>query len=352
PRLRKSIIYLDQFFLSHAFRERQKDFIKAAARIKNLAHKQLVVSPWSSVHEFETHLWRHSSQADLWKFIKQSARGHKYSNSHRIKSVQIQRAFDSFVKGDEPKLIDPRDSFHRNIHKWDDYYWIDVGRFTDDSERIRKGKEEAIASLVDLFDEWAASKNTLEQDVIEEANGYARTLEQLYMQSIKAFIQGSVHDYLNAPADSNILQVLMLRDSETLSYEERMKRIGAFHYSDSFRSTPNIDISCRLYAVLRQRVRDGQFANREKAKEKLAGIFYDVDAISIYGPYSDAIFIDRSMHEWLKQEGSQIGDKYSFQIFSAKNWEEFYAYLDEIEKNCSEEIRSMLPVVYPPAKLT
>jgi hypothetical protein len=173
PELRKAIIYLDQFFLSHAFREGQEDFVRAADRIKKLAHKQLVVSPWSSVHDLETHIWRHSSQADLWRFIKQSARGHQYSNSHHIKSIQMQKAFASFVNGDESQLIDPRDSFYRSVHEWDDYFWIDVGRFLDDAERIRKGKEQMVASLVDLFDEWTKLRNSFEQDVIEEASGYA-----------------------------------------------------------------------------------------------------------------------------------------------------------------------------------
>lgn len=347
PELRKTVIYLDQFFLSHAFREGQEDFVRAAERIKDLASKQLVVSPWSSIHEFETHLWRHASQADLWKFIKQSARGHQYSNSHHIKSMQMQRAFDSFVSGKEAEYINPRDSFHSSVHKWDDYFWIDVGRFIDDAERIRNGKENAVSSLVDLFDEWAASRSKFEQDVIEETNGYARSLVQLYMQSIKAFMQGSIHEYLNAPADSDLVQTLMHRDSDKFSHEERLKRVGAFLYSESFRGIPNIDISCHLFAVLRKRVRDGQFSNREKAKGKLSGLFYDVDAISIYGPYSDAIFIDRAMHQWLEQGDVGIGNKYSFRMFSAENWDEFHAYLDEIERNCSEEIQGFLPIVYP-----
>lgn len=347
PDLRKTIIYLDQFFLSHAFREGQEDFVRAAERIRDLASRQLLVSPWSSVHEFETHLWRHTSQADLWKFIKQSARGHQYSDSYHIKSAQIQRAFESFISGDEPVYIDAHDSFHRNVHRWDDYVWIDVGRFIGDAEHIRKGKDQAITSLVGLFDEWAISRNTFEQDVIEEANGYARSLVQLYMQSIRAYMQGSIHEYLNAPADLGLVQSLMHRDSGELDHEERIKRVGAFLGSEVFRRIPNIDISCRLFAVLRRRVRDGQFSNREKSKGKLSGLFYDIDAISVYGPYSDAIFIDRAMHEWLGQEHSQIADKYSFRIFSAANWDEFHAYLDGIEKNCSEEIRSFLPIVYP-----
>jgi hypothetical protein len=164
------------------------------------------------------------------------------------------------------------------------------------------------------------------------------------MRATQALVQGSFSEYLNAPADSKLIQILMCRDGEVLNPEDRFKRLCTFLYSENFRKIPYIDISCRLFSVLRRRVREGQFSNREKAKVKLSGLFYDIDAISIYGPYSDAIFIDRAMHQWLE---GQLSDKYSFKTFSAENWGEFHGYLDEIERDCPEEVRSMLPIVYP-----
>src|ERR1700738_2918753 len=58
PALRKKIIYLDQFSFSHAFGGRDARFVAAADRIKRMTHLQLLVSPYSSVHEDETHQWR------------------------------------------------------------------------------------------------------------------------------------------------------------------------------------------------------------------------------------------------------------------------------------------------------
>ncbi len=348
PQLKKTIIYLDQFFLSNAFRKRRKEFVTAADRIKDLASKQLVVSPWSSIHELETHLWPNPAREDLLMFIKQSARGHRYSTPHCIKSKQIQRAFDAFLERKKTdKLIESHDAFQHNIHSWDDYVWIDVGKFIDDVDYVGEEKRLAVESLVDLFDEWGESKTTFEEDVIEEVNGYAKSLMEVYRDSCKAFVQGSIIEYLSAPADARLIDILMCRDSNTLNYRERLKRINLFLHSEYFREIPYVDISCRLFAILRKRVKEGQFPNRERAKMKLSGVFYDVEAISIYAPYSDAIFIDRAMHQWLKQEGSDLCNKYSFRIFSALNWEEFYSYLDGIEKNCPEEIQDMLPLVYP-----
>ena len=347
PRLTKKIIYLDQFFLSHAFRDQQEDFVNAAKRIQDLTHQQIVVCPWSDTHEFETHLWRHSSKSALWQFIKQTARGHRFSDTHHIRLVQMKKAFESFLDDEASPLIDPDDAFYRNPHKWNNYVRIDLRTFIENTEKIRSDKEMAVSFLVDSFDEWASSENTFAQDVLEETNGCAKSLMMLYLKSQQNLINGEIMEFWNDPVDSRIVEVLMNRDSETLSIEDLLERIWEFFNSRDFRTIPYIDISCRLYAILRKRVREGQFSNREKAKKTLSGFFYDVEAISVFGPYSDAIFIDRAMHQWLKQEGSEIVDQYSFRLFSAENWEEFFEYLDEIEENCPEEVRSMIPVVYP-----
>ena len=65
PDLNKKVIYLDQFFLSHAFRMQERPFIDAVERIKDLAAKQLVVCPFSTIHTKETHLWRHEDQQNV-----------------------------------------------------------------------------------------------------------------------------------------------------------------------------------------------------------------------------------------------------------------------------------------------
>lgn len=58
PEVRKNVIYLDQFFFSGAFRAGEKRFLDAAQRIKHLSSLQLLVAPFSSIHEDETHQWR------------------------------------------------------------------------------------------------------------------------------------------------------------------------------------------------------------------------------------------------------------------------------------------------------
>src|ERR1700730_19098469 len=53
PALRKKIIYLDQFFFSHAFGGRDARFVAAVGRIKALTHLPLLDSPYYAFPEAE-----------------------------------------------------------------------------------------------------------------------------------------------------------------------------------------------------------------------------------------------------------------------------------------------------------
>ncbi|MER9849608.1 hypothetical protein NKJ55_20150 [Mesorhizobium sp. M0106] len=72
PPVKKKVLYLDQFFFSHAVRGKEARFVEATKRIVELAALQLLVVPYSSVHEEETHQW--SRHQELLEFIKKTSR--------------------------------------------------------------------------------------------------------------------------------------------------------------------------------------------------------------------------------------------------------------------------------------
>jgi hypothetical protein len=333
PKLSKKVIYLDQFFLSHAFRNKERRFVDAVTRIHHLADKQLIVCPRSSLHELETHLWRHEDQASLWRFIKRTSRGHEFEQPHYIKVAQIRRAFERFCSAESVKQeIDRYDALKRDVDSWEDYLSIDVGTFKPDMEKVREEKAEAASNLVDLFEEWRRSEKTFEQDTMEEAQGYARFLLKLYFQSRDLIAKEAYMDWLHSHIDGQIVGDLLRRNRE-MPYTDRMKRIMEFFSSMHFVKIPNIDISCQIFALMRKYVRSGRYQNKEKAKGKLAGIGYDIDAISLFAPYCEAIFIDREMEQWLKDPALDFRKHYTFRVFSVNSFENFLLYLSEIENN-------------------
>lgn len=348
PEVTKQIIYLDQFFLSHAFRKQEQPFVEAAQRIRDLADRQLVVCPYSSVHTDETHLWRHDQQAELYEFIKRTARGYKFSEAYEIKQGQMHRSFDAFRTGANFAVsIDSDDALRDNVHRWDDYFWIDVGPILGDMEALREGKMDAIAELVKLFPAWASSQNSFEQDISEEARGYGRSLLQQYMNMLADFQAGNLMSHLEAPLDTMYVESLLHFDREQLEAGHRLERISEFFASPYFAKTPNIWISCGLFSMLRKLVRNGAFSNPQKARKKLGGLFFDSECISVFGPYCDAFFMDRAMHRWCEDPEAKLLAPYKTKIFSADNWDEFHSFLDAVEAHADPSIRDALAWVYP-----
>ncbi len=100
PEVRKQIVYLDQFFFSSAFRARESRFVEAARQIRHVSDLQLLVAPFSSVHEEETHQWRGyggKNKEDLMEFIKATSRGHEFEPAYDVERTQIIRAFQAFL---------------------------------------------------------------------------------------------------------------------------------------------------------------------------------------------------------------------------------------------------------------
>lgn len=153
PPLDKKIIYLDQFFFSAAFRERDTRFIEVAELIKRATSDQVLLAPYSSIHEDETHQWRgfdgHSKE-DLMQFIKATSRGHEFEPSYSVEHDQLLRAFESFLSNDASDFeIDRRLAIRSEVNHWEDYFRIDVGGYRGNIELIRDLKNQGVSGLVE-----------------------------------------------------------------------------------------------------------------------------------------------------------------------------------------------------------
>jgi hypothetical protein len=346
PPLRKKVIYLDQSFLSNAFKRKDPRYSKIADRIAGLSHRQLLVCPRSHVHEQECHLWEAENKKELWSFVKRTARGHEFEQAHYIKRVQLHRSFEAF-RGQRAitHAIERYDALRREIDDWDNYIYVEVRDFPTDWNTVRNVKQEAGAGLVDRFDYWRTAASTFDEDRVKEADGRARSLVEMYIDSVTLLLSASLTDYLMAaPVDGDLIRSLMseLRDVDG---QKKMEICADYLRSEYFRQSPFVDIECQLYALLRARVRMGQFANKFEAKRRISGLFYDVDALSLYGPYCDAVFVDREMERWLSDSRLSVLNRYGFRVFSAANFETFDSYLNEIELGYASDIRDAVEMV-------
>jgi hypothetical protein len=351
PETRKRILYLDQFFFSSAFRDRDPRFIRAAQRIRDISALQLLAVPFSSIHEDETHQWRGydgKNKDDLMEFIKATSRGHEFEPSYEVEQTQIVRAFQAYLQGKSPAFdLQHGDAVPSDIHEWDDYFRIDVGRYINDIELIRDLKRQGVEMLVDAFPGWRQSTNTFDQDVALELREAAKNYFEAYLKYAARIATGDYAALLDSPIMAMVVQALLHCLPEDSAPEESLKKIAAFFQSEHFAEIPYQWLSVRVFATLKDMVKRGAYTNREAALQRLAGFFQDMKHVSIYAPYCDAFVMDQAMAALVADRRIALEDRYGVKVFSLNNWDGFLAWLDGLECAMSQEHRAGLTAAYP-----
>ena len=298
PELQKKIIYLDQFFFSHAFRSGHKAFVEAQKRITDLVLAQQIVAPYSNLHEDESQLWTEQQRAPLLKFIKQTSVGHRFRYEYDVKSRQIHRAFEAFLAcGSTAHTVDRLDALDSDVNKWDGYLWVDVGNFTEKHEDLTRRKNASTEQLLDAFYDWAKMPSSFANDVRIELRSSAKSYISTYIDYVKRIASGDPSAFLMANENSMMVEGL-LRYHDKLPAALRMQRIQAFFESEYFANVPYERIGSEFFALLRQRLREGAYKDREKNRKRFGGLFYDVRFISAYAPYCNAMVVDNFMYQW------------------------------------------------------
>ena len=232
PNIKKKVIYLDQFFFSGAFKSGEARFIEAANRIQELSDKLLIVAPYSSIHEDETYQWRgynEKNKEGLMDFIKATSRGHKFNSQYVVERVQVIKAFKAFLEKDTSIFsFKELDVINSNIHKWDNYFRIDVGQYIKDIDFIRELKTQSIVELVNTFKEWKESKNTLKDDIELEIRDAAKSYINSYFDYITRIANGDYDAVLDSPIISQVMELMLHHLPHDMSQEEKLKKRDRF----------------------------------------------------------------------------------------------------------------------------
>jgi hypothetical protein len=350
PKARKKILYLDQFFFSSAFRKGDPRFVEAAQRIRRLCELQLLVVPFSSIHEDETNQWGGfdgKNKQDLMEFIKATSRGHEFEPAYDVELTQIMRAFQAFLADHSPEFaFKERDIVRGEIHEWDDYFRIDVSRYIGNVELIRNLKQESIEELLDAFDGWRQSTNTFVQDVALEMRAAGKVYLDSYFQYLMRFAGGD-YDVFDRPIKSTVIEQMLFYFAEETQPEECLKQVVSFFLSKHFAEIPYQWLGTRMFATLKDMVKRGAYANREKAQQRLNGIFYDVEHIATYAPYCDAFIMDQPMAALVSDSRVGLEKRYGVKVYSLNAWDGLFAWLDSVEKEMTDEHKAGLSAAYP-----
>lgn len=348
PKLKKTIVYLDQFFFSHAFRGQEQRFLDASARIERASSLQLLLAPYSSVHEDETHLW--SGRDELFRFMKAVSRGHKFQYAQEVHRFQLLRAFKAWRANESPAYQpEEGDALRADVHGWDSYFRVEVGRYIGDVDLIRSLKNQSAEGLVGLFDGWRQLKTTFEEDLRAEHEVAAKGYIDFYIEYMARTAAGNHSAMLNAPVMTMVVEsiVHLLRRDGTPA-EDCLRVCAQFLMrSEHFKQTPHQLLAARMHATMKSMVKGGKFTNKELALKKFKGYLYDVEHISTYAPYCDAFVMDQSMADLMRQPTVDLEGRYGTKVFSLNNWPDFLNWLDNLERGITPGHRAALAAAYP-----
>ncbi len=348
PEIRKKIIYLDQYFFSNAFKGRDQRFIDAAQLVKEKTALQLLVAPYSSVHEDETHLWSGHSGDDskgLMKFIDMASRGHRFSPTYKVEETQIVKAFSAFLNDETPFYSAQEcDVIGGELHDWDGYIRASVMGYNKNIASRQTLKTQAVGQLIDAFDGWRNSKTTFDDDVAIEMRDAAKGYTEPYLIMLERLANGDYSAIIDSPVASGVCETMMYCFSNEIPASDRFKWIKSFFESPHFMNIPCEYISCRMFAEIKKIVKQGAYRNKEKAINRLNGLFQDIEFISVYAPYCDAIVVDKPMAELVSQ--LDLSSRYQVKIFSLNNWNDFTDWLSSLNDLISAEHRWGLDAAY------
>lgn len=351
PTIRKKVLYLDQCFLSGAFRGGDPRFIEAAERVKRMARLQLLLVPYSSVHEDETHQWRGYKEfrpEDLLEFIKATARGAEFQKDYHVERTQVTKAWSAFLKGMPTDYsFEDDDAIEGALNEWDDYYRIDVGGYSKDVELRRSAKTQAVDELVKAFDEWQASTQTFDQDVTVEMHAAARNYLDTYVTMVNRLARGDFAATIDSPIAAQVIEHMLhwLPDGQPLT--DKLDRCVEFFKSEHFNQVPMLWVESRMFATLKAMVKRGAYANREEARRRLNGVFEDIKHIALYAPYCDAFLMDQPMADLVRKPTVGLEQRYDVKVFSLNNQDDFFAWLNDLEAGMSEEHKTGVAAAYP-----
>jgi hypothetical protein len=208
-------------------------------------------------------------------------------------------------------------------------------------------KRQSVEGLVNLFEDWRTSRNTFEQDVAIEIRATGQGFVKSYIDFLKRAMSGDFDVFLDAPINSLVVQKLLYCLPQESPPEEKLEHVCRFFLSDYFANVPYEWIASKVFATLKDMVKQGAFPNREAALGRLNGFFYDTEHIATYAPYCDAFVMDKPMAALVGDSRIGLESKFGVKVFSLNNWDEFLAWLDAIESTMTDEHKKGLSAAYP-----
>lgn len=356
PKLKKKIIYLDQFVISEMMKSINKDLGKEKRvnpfwldlfkTIERLLKLQLAIYPSSTFHKDESALYKFKAHKIMYEHL---SNGTRFYDESTIRRFQISDYFRQFIKGNnKPEIkLKTKQVTSGHINDWQERFGISLNQdiTMEEKNQLRIAKEKADKIIPKLFKKWKAEQNRNFDDwFFEEGMAYGNNIVNKYFNNLTKY---NFWDISLVLSEENILirslenHLPETKDKDTRT--ENRKKIFDFILSDRMLGIPSIRISALLWAAIADSVAHG---GRKKLIK--AGIINDINMVASLLPYCDAIFVDREIYGLLNhpEVKKEIVSKYKTRIFSTTNKNKFLKYLNNIEKNANKNHLKKVKEIY------
>jgi len=306
-----------------------------ARRIRQLIQQQQLVTPFSNVHETESLQWGDCRKNELFQFIKRHAVGHSLKRIYDIWNAQLCRAFHAYLTtpNESGAILLESDALPDDIHNWNGQYWFNSHISLEDVGATARFNSDFAKRLTDDFTKW---------------RGRHLSYKELYAE-VADELSAEIKDVLPA-----VIHTMRSLAKMQIGEKTSEKALDEFLNGPKFRSIPFVDISNTLYAKLRRDVQNQNVsANYNKVLDKYMGFSNDVHFISTYGPYCDAMFVDKQMGRWLNEKDVHFAKKHKTRLFPYSNdgLDDLAQWLESIQNSIPEDIKQAIRLAYPSANV-
>lgn len=371
PRLAKRLVYVDQMVISNV--AKALDPVWSATRraidpfwlalfdqLDRLVRLQLIVCPVSQTHERESSVSPYETV--LRRLYQHLSEGVSFDFPEQIVSRQLHAVLPAFLTKEPPDynaLV--REDVLEGVDAltgWTDRIQLTVNFQPRDGEienrrETRDRAHEYFEGVI--WPRWMLEKDwTFDRRFMHERSALGEVRLTLYFEHLKIYAQVMAGQAPVTEAVWNprlevdtVSSLLRFAGELGVAQQDQLQMIVDFFNSEHAQNIPQNRLSALLYAALARKAAAGQKAVPTR------GTYNDLQTISCYLPYVDAIYVDDQCAGLIRENPlrAEFGP-YRARIFSNRTRTEFLAYLKSLEAEASDEHLELVNDVYGDTWLT
>jgi hypothetical protein len=365
PKLKKKIIYLDQFVISEIMKLNNPGTKAHAAvadnpfwseldkLLKELRHLQLICCPASGEHENESLLSRSFAFADFKKTYENLSGGVYFDSGNTIKTKQVVALVQAWARGIQHEFsFEASRIINGKPHGWSErcFPTTDSSYMEQHADTLREDRKKLHNGLSDVFNNtWKVKRLPFSEWYDLQINSYqtymlrnAKSRNEKRMELAITPWLLSIEDILNSEYEYmvQIISEIIDREAQSNKTIKTGELCKSFFTECRLADAPFNKIRSAMYAAIAIRAAGGQKNPPDQ------GMITDIELVSTLLPYCDAMFMDNRCRATLQHIPKSHRPEGVEKVYSMNRKDEFLNYLRSIRAEASVDHLELVKQVY------